>query len=130
MKQLRIALLGLGVIGRGYLDVLSTRAEEFRRAGVEPVLVTAGDSRGMLIDADGLDPSLIPSTGTPQPDGLSWRQTIDVIRSLATSPQSRLIGADITELVASPHPPGSDAVAARLATKILAFWWPGRTRGT
>ena len=34
----------------------------------------------LTIDADGLDPSVIPSTGTPQPGGLSWRQTMDVIR--------------------------------------------------
>jgi hypothetical protein len=37
-----------------------------------------------------------------------------------------LIGADVVELVASPHPPGCDLAAAKLAAKILGFWWRGR----
>ena len=82
----------------------------------------------LTIDVDGLDPSVIPSTGTPQPDGLSWRQTIDVIRTLATETRGPLIGADIVELIASPHPPGCDIIAAKLLTKLLAFWAVGKRR--
>ena len=80
----------------------------------------------LTIDTDGLDPSLIPSTGTPQPDGLSWRQTMEVIRTLTGAPRARLVGADVVELIASPHPPGCDIIVARLVTKILAFWQQGR----
>ena len=36
----------------------------------------------LTIDVDGLDPSIIPSTGTPQPGGLSWRQTMEILRVL------------------------------------------------
>ena len=36
----------------------------------------------LTVDVDGLDPSIIPSTGTPQPDGLSWRQTMEIFRVL------------------------------------------------
>jgi agmatinase len=80
----------------------------------------------LTIDVDGLDPSIIPSTGTPMPDGLSWRQTIDVIRVLATESKCQWIGADVVEFVPSPVPPGCDPVAARLVAKILAWWWAGR----
>ena len=80
----------------------------------------------LTIDVDGLDPSIIPSTGTPLPGGLSWRQTIDVIRVLTTESRCRLIGADIVEFVPSPVPPGCDPAAARLAAKLLAWWWAGR----
>ena len=89
------------------------------------LLDTLGRLEGQVylsVDADGLDPSVIPTTGTPQPDGLSWRQTMEVIRTLAAATRSRLVGADIVELVASPHPPGCDIIAARLLAKILAFW--------
>lgn len=82
----------------------------------------------LTIDADGLDPSLIPQTGTPQPGGLIWGQTVDVIRTLTTSSQCRLVGADLVELVASPHPPGSDVIAAKLVAKLLAFWACGMRR--
>ena len=81
----------------------------------------------LTIDVDGLDPSIIPSTGTPQPNGLSWRQTIDVIRTLSTESHCQLVGADIVEFVPSPVPPGCDPTAARLAAKVLAWWWKGRT---
>jgi agmatinase len=80
----------------------------------------------LTIDVDGLDPSIIPSTGTPQPGGLSWRQMMEILRVLSAESGCRLIGADIVEFVASPTPPGCDPTAARLATKLLAWWWKGR----
>jgi agmatinase len=80
----------------------------------------------LTIDVDGLDPSIIPSTGTPQPGGLSWQQTIEVLRTLTTQSPCRLIGADIVEFVPSAVPPGCDPAAARLAAKLLAWWWTGR----
>ncbi len=79
----------------------------------------------LTIDVDGLDPSIIPSTGTPQPGGLSWQQTLEIIRVLATQSKCDLIAADIVEFVPSPTPPGCDPTAARLAAKVLAYWWRG-----
>lgn len=76
----------------------------------------------LSIDVDGLDPGLVPSTGTPQPEGLGWRQTMQVIRAVATAPGAQWLGADVVELIPSPHPPGCDIVVAKLATKILAYW--------
>jgi agmatinase len=80
----------------------------------------------LTIDVDGLDTSIIPSTGTPQPNGLSWRQTMDVLRVLMTQSHCQLIGADVVEFVPSPAPPGCDLTAARLAAKVLAWWWMGK----
>jgi agmatinase len=79
----------------------------------------------LTIDVDGLDPSIIPSTGTPQPGGLSWRQMMEILRVLSNESRCQLIGADVVEFVASPVPPGCDPAAARLATKLLAWWWRG-----
>jgi agmatinase len=80
----------------------------------------------LTIDVDGLDPSIIPSTGTPMPGGLSWRQTIELVRVLATQSSCDWIGADVVEFVPSAAGPGCDPVAARLAAKVLAWWWKGR----
>jgi agmatinase len=82
----------------------------------------------LTIDVDGLDPSIIPSTGTPQPDGLSWRRTMSVIREIATSRRIDFLGADVVEFVASPNPPGCDPAAARLAEKVLAWRHAGRRK--
>ncbi len=78
------------------------------------------------IDVDGLDPSVIPSTGTPQPGGLSWAQTMAILRTLTADSTCRLLGADVVEFVPSPNPPGCDLTAAKLVVKILAFWAAGR----
>lgn len=83
------------------------------------------DLRGpvyLSIDVDALDPSVIPSTGTPQPDGLSWRETMEIVRLVCQS-ECQLLGADVVEFVPSPNPPGCDIIAARLAQKILAWWF-------
>jgi agmatinase len=80
----------------------------------------------LTIDVDGLDPSIIPSTGTPLPNGLSWRQTIDVVRVLATESRSELVGADVVEFVPSAVLPGCDPAAARLVAKLLAWQWVGK----
>jgi len=80
----------------------------------------------LTLDVDGLDPGIIPSTGTPLPDGLSWRQTMDVVRVLTTESRCQLIGADVVEFVPSPVQPGCDPAAARLVAKLLAWWWTGR----
>ncbi len=75
----------------------------------------------LSIDVDGLDPSIVPSTGTPQPNGLSWQQAMELIRAVAAAPCD-WIGADVVEFIASPHPPGCDLTVARLVMKILAYW--------
>jgi len=93
------------------------------------VLQTLHDIEGaayLTIDVDGLDPSIIPSTGTPQPGGLSWRQAMGVIREVATSRKIRWLGADVVEFIPSPHPPGCDLAAARLVEKVLAWWHTGQ----
>jgi agmatinase len=75
----------------------------------------------LSLDVDGLDPSVLPSTGTPQPGGLFWKQATAILEATARAPKARLIGADIVEYVASPNPPGSDLAAAKLATRLLAY---------
>jgi agmatinase len=80
----------------------------------------------LTLDVDGLDPSIIPSTGTPQPNGLSWPQTMEILHALASAPGIEWLGADVVEFVPSPQPPGCDPAAARLVQKILAFWHRGR----
>jgi len=80
----------------------------------------------LTLDVDGLDPGVIPSTGTPQPGGLSWFQAMEIMRRVSLAGNAQWIGADVVELVASPHPPGCDLTAARLVSKLLAWWWTGQ----
>ena len=89
------------------------------------------DNVYLTVDIDGLDPSLVAQTGTPEPGGLGWYETIGLIRTLARS--RRVVGMDLTEY---SYVEGFDASAflcARLIYKSLAFIFEGQTarvRGT
>jgi agmatinase len=66
----------------------------------------------LTIDVDGLDPAIIPATGTPEPNGLSWRQTMDIIRTTARA--ANVIGLDVVELAPRPGLHAADFAAAKL----------------
>jgi len=70
-------------------------------------------------DVDGLDPSVVPGTGTPEPGGLSWWGALALLR--AALAQRELIGFDIVELLPLPHSQVSDFAAAKLLFKMLAY---------
>jgi agmatinase len=79
----------------------------------------------LTIDIDGLDPSLVAQTGTPEPGGLGWYETIGLIRTLARS--RRVVGMDLTEY---SYVEGFDASAflcAKLIYKSLAFIFESET---
>ena len=70
-------------------------------------------------DVDGLDPAIIPATGTPEPGGLTWQETIDLLRALAA--QHRIVGMDCVEF--SPHPGAEHAAftVAKLIYRTLGY---------
>lgn len=81
----------------------------------------------LTVDIDGLDPSLVPHTGTPEPGGLGWYETLGLIRTLAQS--RRIVGMDLVEY-APPREGGGDASAflcAKLIYKTLAYVFEGET---
>ena len=75
----------------------------------------------MTIDLDGLDPSVIPGTGTPEPGGLSYRQTVQLIKQV--SRKKKVVAADINELVKIDGSNVSEFTAAKIATKIFVYSW-------
>lgn len=89
------------------------------------------DNVYLTIDIDGLDPSLVAQTGTPEPGGLGWYEVIGLIRTLARN--RRVVGMDLTEY---SYVEGFDASAflcAKLIYKSLAFIFEEETtrvRGT
>lgn len=71
-----------------------------------------GDDVYLTIDVDGLDPSVIAATGTPEPGGLSWHQAIAIIRT--TTRAARVTGLDVTELAPRNGLHAADFAAAKL----------------
>ncbi len=73
----------------------------------------------LTIDLDGLDPSVIPGTGTPEPGGLSYRQLVALIKYVGW--KRKVVAADINELVKINGSNVSEYTAAKIATKIFVY---------
>jgi len=73
----------------------------------------------ITFDVDGLDSSLMPATGTPEPGGLFWDETINIIK--IASQYSDIVGADINELSPIKGFDSYNFLAAKLAYKIISY---------
>ena len=73
----------------------------------------------LTFDVDGLDSSIMPATGTPEPGGLLWDETLDIIRIAAKN--SNIVGADINELSPIKGFNSYNFLVAKLAYKILSY---------
>ena len=73
----------------------------------------------LTFDVDGFDSSIMPATGTPEPGGLFWNETIKIIK--IASKNSKIVGADINELAPIKGFDSYNFLTAKLAYKILAY---------
>jgi len=73
----------------------------------------------VTIDVDGLDPAIVSATGTPEPDGLSWRETLDILRIVAQ--ESTIVGLDCVELAPIAGHHASDFAVAKLVYKAITY---------
>ncbi len=88
-------------------------------AWIGEILCALPEKVYLTIDVDGLDPSVIPGTGTPEPGGFSYRQIVRLIRALGR--EKKVVAADINELAKIPGSQVSEVTAARIAAKILVY---------
>jgi len=73
----------------------------------------------LTIDIDGLDPSLVPTTGTPEPGGLGWYEVLTLIRRLAE--KRRVVGMDLVEFSKTDNSDAPAFLCAKLVYKTLAY---------
>ena len=73
----------------------------------------------LTFDVDGLDSSVMPATGTPEPGGLFWDETLDIIKIAFKN--SNIVGADINELSPIKGFDSYNFLVAKLAYKILSY---------
>jgi len=92
-------------------------------AGLEEAVVrmteALTDDVFITMDLDVLDPSVMPSTGTPEPGGLAWREVLKILREVTM--QKRVRGFDVVELAPIPGLHAPDFLAARLVYKTMAY---------
>jgi agmatinase len=73
----------------------------------------------ITIDLDVFDPSIMPSTGTPEPGGLSWYEVIKLLKFVAL--KRNIVGFDVMELAPNSSNKAPDFVAAKLIYKLLSY---------
>lgn len=70
-------------------------------------------------DLDGLDPSILPATGTPLPGGLQWYPTLNLLEKVFRA--RRVVGFDVVELCPQEGNVVSDVLAASLVYKMMGM---------
>ena len=73
----------------------------------------------ITIDLDAFDPSILPSTGTPEPGGLFWYETLEFLKLMFK--KKNVVGFDIVELCPKEDEKSSDFLAAKLYYKMLSY---------
>lgn len=73
----------------------------------------------ITIDLDAFDPSIMPSTGTPEPGGLLWNETLDLLKKVYK--KCNVVGFDIVELAPMDGLHAPDFLAAKLYYKLLTY---------
>ena len=99
---------------------------ELTSAGwMDRVLDAMGPDVYVSLDVDYFDPSVMPSTGTPEPGGGSWYPTLELLERVFR--ERNVVGCDVVELSPIPGLVAPDFLAAKLVYKCLGYW--ARTGG-
>lgn len=91
---------------------------------MDKVLEAMTDNVFITFDLDALDPSIMPSTGTPEPGGLLWYETLELLKQVFE--EKNVVGFDIVELCPIPSAKSSDFLAAKLYYKMLSYKFMGQ----
>jgi len=73
----------------------------------------------VTIDLDVFDPSIMPSTGTPEPGGLLWYDVLGLMRTVFEN--RNVVGFDVVELCPDKRNKAPDFLAAKLIYKLLSY---------
>lgn len=90
----------------------------------DAVMKTLTDRVYVTFDVDGLDPSIMPSTGTPEPNGLLWSETMQLLRRIGE--ERTIVGCDVVELAPAKGVSHPDLTAAKLAYKLMNYAFPAQ----
>ena len=86
---------------------------------IDELIAGLGDTVYVTVDLDALDPAIMPAVGTPEPGGLSWQETLDILQAVAR--RSRIVGFDVMELAPNEGPAHAAFTAARLTYKLIGY---------
>ena len=90
---------------------------------IEEVVAKLSEKVYITIDLDVFDPSIMPSTGTPEPGGLLWYPVLSLLKNVFG--EKDVVGFDVVELCPNPRNKAPDFMAAKLVYKLLSYKFGG-----
>ena len=90
---------------------------------MDRALAALGDPVYITFDVDFFDPSLVPSTGTPEPGGGHWHPTLAFLGRVFR--ERRVVGADVVEHAPIPGLNAPDFLVAKLIYRMIGYWSKG-----
>jgi agmatinase len=93
---------------------------------IDSVVEGLSDNVYVTIDVDGMDPAIMPATGTPEPGGLSWPEITRLLRT--TAERRRIVAADVVELSPIPGMIAPNFLCAKLIYKLLTYRFAADSR--
>ena len=106
-----------GFIKKSKHPVYPAWAIEGNNGWIEEMVENLTEHVYITFDLDGLDPSVVPGVGTPEPGGMSWRQACAAIHAIGS--RRKIVGADVMELRPLPSSVQSEFAAAKLCFRLL-----------
>src|SRR5438876_920275 len=95
------------------------RQSDFNKQFIDIVIKTLKKNVYITFDVDFFDPSIMPSTGTPEPNGFYWDETMRLLRRVMK--KRNLVGFDVVELAPKNEPVFPNYLAAKLVYKMLNY---------
>ena len=126
VEYVDILQLGIRSVSKEEIDFMSSssrvifvKASEFSLKKVEELLKVIDDNVYITLDVDVFDPSIIPSVGTPEPEGLMFRDISDTLKLIVE--QKNVIGFDVVELSPIPYLVHPNFSIAKLIYRFIGF---------
>lgn len=96
------------------------RTGKYGHDWIEKLVNTLGNEIYITFDVDAFDSSIMPTTGTPEPDGISYRDSLDIFREIVNQGK-KIIGFDVVELAPVEGIHHTNLTCARLVYKLLNY---------
>lgn len=131
VQELKVKIVSVGIRSMSHEEIVNQdRSNTFfahdlpkNPNWIEQVVDKLSGPIYITFDLDAFDSSLMPSTGTPEPGGLFWNETLQLIKRVIE--EKDVVGFDVVELCPNADNPAPDYLAAKLVYKILSYKFAG-----
>jgi agmatinase len=123
-----IAVEERAVMRRNGVTTVFAHEMQDGEAWIDRAVKALGRDVYVTIDIDYFDPSLVPSTGTPEPGGGTWYPTLRLLERVFRT--RHVVAADVVELAPIPGLAAPNFLAAKLVYKLVGYHARGRRRGS